>query len=386
MPTTIPTAAAPPTPAEIDAIAAVADPAIRNLRITQAYHRMARAFAGDRIGANWCTFATWASRQAGQTIRGEDLLRALERALRHDAELAAIAGRAWRYAIRNALQRPGTRRWRVLRALGDEAFTRAANAVARGNRKVFEEIGREFARFIPLTAQGTVTPEALDGFLAALRPGDSPEGQDRLRRAFTCYAQATQENDRNRRAELMLLANLEIGFHEQTRLQPEILEALEAPYTGTMALGRRLLEALAPSSGDWYGWARTPVAAVLGGGGRIAEASLRSLLRRLITESMMTLALPGGVLHLGRPLAGEPPECLRNPALPELVALLSRLAPAAGDANGSGAGDWSALSDRMILIGALFRLRHEDAALGTPPYTPEQVTAFEAGRFPDGVL
>jgi hypothetical protein len=31
-----------------------------------------------RLGpcANWCTFATWASRQAGQTIRGEDLAQA----------------------------------------------------------------------------------------------------------------------------------------------------------------------------------------------------------------------------------------------------------------------------------------------------------------------
>ncbi|HEX6071342.1 MAG TPA: hypothetical protein VFZ18_16025 [Longimicrobiaceae bacterium] len=387
MPTTIPTAAtAPPTPAEIDAIAAVADPAIRNLRITQAYHRMALAFAGDRLGANWCTFATWASRQAGQTIRGEDLLRALERALRNDVELAAIAGRAWRWAIRNALRRPGTRRWRVLRALGDEAFTLAARAVARGNRKVFEEIGREFARFLPLLAQGSVSSEALEAFLSELRPGDSPDGQDRLRRAFTCYAQAARENDPNRRAELLLLANLEIGFHEQTRLQPEILEALEAPYTGSMALGRRLLQAIAPSSSDWYGWARTPAAAVLGGGGRIAEASLRSLLRRLITESMMTLALPGGVLRLGRRLVGEPPECLRNPAHPELVALLTRLTPPPTDVDGTGAADWSALSDRMVLIAALFRLRHEDASLCTPPFTPEQVAAFEEGRLPDGIL
>lgn len=31
-----------------------------------------------------------------------------------------------------------------------------------------------------------------------------------------------------RRAQLMLLANLEIGFHEQTRLQPEIQQAMEA--------------------------------------------------------------------------------------------------------------------------------------------------------------
>jgi hypothetical protein len=203
---------------------------------------------------------------------------------------------------------------------------------------------------------------------------------------FTCYAQAAQEAEAARRAELLLLANLEIGFHEQTRLQPEILEALEAPYTGSMALGRRLLQAIAPSSSDWYGWARTPVTAILGGGGRLAEASLRSLLRRLITESMMTLALPGGVVRLGRALAGEPPDCLRRPVHPELVRLLDRLTPAPDDLDGTGAADWSTLTDRMVLIAALFRLRHEDASLRSPPFTAEQVEAFEAGRLPDGVL
>ena len=33
--------------------------------------------ANRRQGANWCTYATWASRQAGRTIRGEDLLEQL---------------------------------------------------------------------------------------------------------------------------------------------------------------------------------------------------------------------------------------------------------------------------------------------------------------------
>jgi hypothetical protein len=92
------------------------------------------------------------------------------------------------------------------------------------------------------------------------------------------------------------------------------------------------------------------------------------------------------VVRLGRRLAGEPPECLRNPAHPELVALLARLAPPPDDLDGTGAADWSALTDRMILIAALFRLRHEDASLCTPPFTPAQVAAFEEGRLPDGVL
>ena len=66
--------ASAPDVAEVDHVSAIASPVIRNLRITYCYSRLAAAVA-DRCGtgANWCTFATWASRQAGRTIRGEDL-------------------------------------------------------------------------------------------------------------------------------------------------------------------------------------------------------------------------------------------------------------------------------------------------------------------------
>ena len=68
-----------PTVSDVDTIGAIGDPVIRNLRITQCYHELAGAVA-ERVapGANWCTFATWASRQAGQTIRGEDFARGAE--------------------------------------------------------------------------------------------------------------------------------------------------------------------------------------------------------------------------------------------------------------------------------------------------------------------
>ncbi|MFL5899926.1 MAG: hypothetical protein ACJ75S_01830, partial [Solirubrobacterales bacterium] len=59
---------------EVGRIAALPDPVIRNLQITECYSRLAAAVADGRPGANWCTFATWASRQAGGTIRGEDML------------------------------------------------------------------------------------------------------------------------------------------------------------------------------------------------------------------------------------------------------------------------------------------------------------------------
>ena len=68
-----------PTLSQVEEITAGANSVIRNLQITQCYHELSLALA-ERTGqsANWCTFATWASKQAGQTIRKEDLARTLE--------------------------------------------------------------------------------------------------------------------------------------------------------------------------------------------------------------------------------------------------------------------------------------------------------------------
>jgi HEPN domain-containing protein len=376
----------PPVPTEIDEIAAISDPVLRNLRITEAYHRLALALPCPRPGANWCAFAVWASRQAGQTIRGEDLMRALERALKEDRDLAAVVSGGVGWAIRSALEHPGTRRWRILELLGQEAFGRAADALARGNRKVFSEIAREFARFLPLCGTLPIPEERLVEFLRDVPTATDPGSRDLLRRAFRHLASALVEPDRGKRAELMLLANLEIAHHEQARVQPEIQEALEAPYTSTSQLGRVLLEALAPGSPHWSPMLRRPLSMVVGAGGRVAEVALRALLRRLITESMITLSLPEGVLKLGRQLAGLPPECLREPQHEELRAMLARLTPRPGDLDGAGADDWSLFQERMIAIGSFFRLRHEDASLYSPPFTTAQVEALRAGRLPDGRL
>lgn len=56
-----------PSVADVERIRAVGDPVLRNLQITQCYHELSAAMAGRTgPGANWCTFATWASKQAGQ--------------------------------------------------------------------------------------------------------------------------------------------------------------------------------------------------------------------------------------------------------------------------------------------------------------------------------
>ena len=376
-----------PTVRDVETIAAIDDPCLRNVRITHTYHLLASAFAAAAgPGANWCTFAVWASRQAGQTIRGEDALQAMESALRTRPEVEAALDGMFRRLVREAFGRPGSKRKEVLRILGVDAFHRASAAIAAGNLKVFAEIGREFARFLPLCEGGRVDPQALAAFLAGLRPGDPPEGQDYLRRAFAHYAQAMETADARERAELLHLANLEIGMHEQTRLQPEILAALEVPFETATGLGRRILLVLAPGSAGWWGWASTAAAAGIGAFGKLSERSIRALLRHAVTGALMTLRLPDGALRLGRHLGEEPPESLREPRHPELVAMLARFRPAPGDANGTGADDWSVLEERMLLIGALFRCRHQDRALFGAPFTPAQVREAEAGRVPGGVL
>ena len=77
-------------------IALDADPVRRNLLITQCYHDLSAALA-HRLGAenaNWCTFATWASRTAGRFIRDEEVPAAFREVLLGSPRLSAAVGRA----------------------------------------------------------------------------------------------------------------------------------------------------------------------------------------------------------------------------------------------------------------------------------------------------
>ena len=150
----------PPNVEDIDRIARLNDPILRNLQITQCYHELSECLA-ERNGfcANWCTFATWASRQAGQTIRREDLIRAFEERFFLSPEISAtledISAKLVQLGVR--LQ-AGFSAKEILQAFNPAAaFARASDAVARGNKKVFEEIGFHFARFLQFFASETAS-------------------------------------------------------------------------------------------------------------------------------------------------------------------------------------------------------------------------------------
>jgi hypothetical protein len=379
-----------PSVDEVRRIAAMANPVLRNLEITHCYSRLAEAFAArSGEGANWCTYATWASRQAGRTIRGEDVLEQLGRRLGEPRWLLHPVATLWRRLLRRGLFQSETRIGRLTAQLHTpfDAFERASDSVARGNLRVFEEIGLEFARWLdecPPDSQAE-SAQCLQ-FLERLRSGDPPEGQRYLRQAFAHYERCRHELDPKARAELAVLANVEIGFHEQTRLQPEIREALDAAYATQKDLGRRALEALFPSAGRWWPVLRRPAAAVVGMFAAAAQRASSRVAREVITESFLVLSLPGRVLMLGTHLIDEYPEALREPANAELTEFLARFEPAPPAPDDCGARDWSELEQRMHYIVHLFCAFHRSDDLCRPPFSPEQVSSFSRGVVPDGEL
>ena len=346
------------SPPDVRRIAAIGSPVLRNLEITYAYSLLAADVAArSGQGANWCTFATWASRQAGATIRGEDALDLLTDRLGGGSLLHPLRTFG-RWLLRRGLFDSASRLGRLLGRLHTpfDAVELASDAVARGNRKVFEEIGYEFARWL----------EADDpaAFIASLRDGDPPDGQKYLKAAFTHYSAPSPGPQQ------LFFANLLIGLHEQTRLQPEICEALDAPYITSEELGRRLFPNRRP---------RVQRAAALVVGpvqGKLAELS-----RELITHALMTLSVPGRILLLGSTCSTRTPRsCARSAT--RSWRRWSRSFEPAGGVDRSGAIDWSDLHQRMHYIVHLFRVFHEQHDLFDAPFTPAAGGAVPRGRDP----
>ena len=378
-----------PTVDDVARIAAIHDRVVRNLEITACYAQLAAATRA-RLGAaaDWCTFATWASRQAGSTIRGEDLHERLARRLGRRARLLEPMQSMYRALLRKGLFDPGSRLGRVVAAIHTpfDAFERASDAVAAGNLKVFDEIGREFARFLEQVPAGAAPTSAeFTAFAAQLRPGLPPEGQQLLRDAFAHYQQRAG-SDPAAQAAWILLANLKIGLHEQTRLQPEIARAMDAPLITVRDLGARVLHALVPAARRAPRLLRTPASSLIGWVAMRVHRAGVTITREVVTEAMMVLALPTGVLALGRNLDVAAPAVFRNSSHPALGAFIAEYDPCPPGTSDCGARDWCDLRQRMHYILHLFRAYAADPRLWTPPFTPEQVASLRAGVVPAGEL
>jgi hypothetical protein len=380
----------PPTPEDTALIAAGADPVVRNLQITLAYYDISSACRGPlTTGANWCTFAVWASRQAGHTVRGEDLLDNLERRALLPSPLLAINERIGKWLVRRGLFNPHTRLGRLATAIGSpiQGLESASRQIADGNRKVFEEIGREFARFIALRAPDTARDDAaLDAFCATLRSGPPPDGQDRLKEAFKHYYTAKFTADRTERAQLEYLANVLVGFHEQVRLQEQIESGMTAPVVDEARWGVDLVTAMFKSAPRWWSWARRAAAATLGALLRPVRRVILRLVREVVTEELMTLTVAGQRYSLAQPISLPPSPALQTLTNPDLLAFMTTL-PARSDGSGNvGAMDWADFGQRMRYISYLFRAYHERSDVCASPFTAAQTAGIRGGQVPDGQL
>jgi hypothetical protein len=380
-----------PTVEEVERIAAISDPVIRNLNITQCYYEISQAMVClTGVSPNWCTFAVWASKQAGQSIRKEDLIRTFEYYFCHSPEVKFVLENITQY-FKN-LPEIKTVRDSILEVIDPEAvFNKSGEAVANGNRKVFEEIGRVFARFLSLFRnEEDFTGDNIIEFCSALRTGDPPEGQQLLKNAFTAYYEAKQLSDPKLKAEMFHYANLLIGFHEQTRLQPEIIEALNSFLGDTDKLRYKIFKQFLP--GFWlriryfisrlFGL-KLPLDELLD---QILDLVKRQV-REVITRNLMSLYVPEcAVIRLGSNLQIDFPPVLQKISYQKLTELLIKVDPTTDSLEESGAEDWGDLADRIHFIADFFRCFYDHHPLFNSPFTEEQVSILKSGHLPSGTL
>lgn len=342
------------------------DLVLRNLRITQMYHRLSVEMARliGQQDANWCTFACNASKTAGYSIRRQGL------------GLDPLVARLVRFS---AAQRAWTAFETVARWLGISStaiLDAISENISAGNLKVFAELSPVFARMVSEFHDDVeYAPEKIGAFIDTLAPGPTEAGgQDLLKEAFASYYDAMFEPNPKRKAEAILLANVKIGFHEQQRLQPNIVAALNAPLTvtGQRVSRRRWMDRI----------------------GSLDDRLLQKLMiltRRIVTTRMMELRLPYGDLRLGADLPLLPgqrlfPDMLQRLEQPELIRFLQRFEVDPDSMRGSRAADWGSLDDRMRFIITLFRTRQKSLELFDQPFLYEQRLEMDADRVPAGQL
>jgi hypothetical protein len=266
--------------------------------------------------------------------------------------------------------------------------------LAAGNLKVFSELGPIFSVMIDaFGGPGAEAPAALDVFLDSLKlePGpplrsgdeEAEGGQALLRSALTHYHSAMRERDPKRKAELVLLANAQVGLHEQIRLQPYIARSMTAP------LGDAVTVVL--HGNHLHGIADHVRHSLLSTLAHSVAHEVEQAWLHVLTRYTMDLFLPDGVLHLGRDLPnlrGGPlfPPLLQTISDQELAVLLASFGIDASQQRCAGAREWSTLRDRMRYIIELFRARQCDADLLDAPFTEAQLASMERGQLPAGPL
>jgi len=383
-----------PSRLEVDRIIALdAQPALRNLRITQCYHDLSQSFATlfGAVNVNWCTFASWASKTAGRFVRGE-LMAIFRDALQSDPRLAAKLDRINK--VLRLIESSAELDQLVLFEVLNAPVLEASRYITAGNLGVFAELGPLFSVMSTRFAQDTTyDSDSLARLLDELdlKTGLPEEGgQSLLRAAAGHFYQARFTSQPDRKAELILLANAQTGLHEQVRLQAAIARSLQLPSDAALrTLSDRVFSSMALES------ARLRLRELLENRAEPLFAEfdreLNHIWRQCVTRIFMTLRLPDGEIHLGKDLQRSPgrqlfPPDLQSVEMSELRDMLATYHADASTADESGAVDWADIPERMHFILTLFRARQQDSRLFEQPFSEAQRRAIAAGRIPQGAL
>jgi hypothetical protein len=344
---------------------------VRNLQVTQGYYRISSALKKcvSSKNVNWTTFATHASKTAGQALRHELMPGLLK------SSMLRMGGYDNTFmffqdglgSVEQQLSDDQTSR------LG-EAFRQVSLLISDGNITVFDELAWPFTSFInTFKNDWSYDQIKLQAFLDThLLPGPLSEGgQKYLREAFTAFYNARYETRAKAKAEYVLLGNLLIGLHEQTRLQPQIEQAMAVP-----------LELFSDNP-------KTPderIAAF-----QKQSPMMRQIISKAFTRMMMSITLPSRELRLGETIIAPtgvssfPTDLfeIENSRCLELVRMFETRHDTL---SGSGAGNWSSLRDRMSFVVDFFRSHQQYKRMWEPPFTEEQAAVIESGHFPAGPL
>ena len=163
---------------------------VRNLQVTQGYHRISRGMRyliGSK-NVSWCSFATHASKTAGQALRHELMPRILKSAI---LRLAGYENTF--FYLNDILGDPG----QAITSENDsplaDALKRVSTLVSTGNIMVYAELAPPFVDLINEFARDWNYDEGkIEAFAAKhFKPGPlKKDGQDYVKEAFAVYYRA----------------------------------------------------------------------------------------------------------------------------------------------------------------------------------------------------
>ena len=344
---------------------------VRNLQVTQGYYRISSALKKcvSSKNVNWTSFATHASKTAGQALRHELMPGLMKSAM------IRMSGYDNTYMFfSEGLGSGDLPLFEDQNTRLGEAFRQVSMLISDGNITVFDELAWPFTSFINTFKDdwGYDTGK-LQGFLDEhLVKGPLSEGgQDYLAEAFTAFYNARYETRAKAKAEYVLQGNLLVGLHEQTRLQPQIEQAMAVPLD--------LFSDTSKGNGESKkSFKQQP-------------AMMRKIIAKAFTQMMMSITLPSRELKLGETVIAPTgvtsfPSDLITIENPRCLELVRMFETNQDTLSGSGADNWSSLRDRMSFVVDFFRSHQQYKRLWESPFNEQQAPVIESGHFPAGPL